>query len=80
MASAPRTRAPRPRCTAGWWRTNLLAGIRVTAGLARASASLVTGNGTGLSNDGGGLETLGTNLVQGNGVDLSGPVTPVSGN
>jgi hypothetical protein len=55
-------------------------GLRVTgAGFLRVGHSIVTNNNIGLENAGGTLESLGNNLVQGNGTDTSGTITVVSG-
>jgi hypothetical protein len=55
------------------------AGLRVTSGTLRLRRLLVTGNGTGLENDGGVLESLGNSLVRGNEADSAGTITPVAG-
>jgi parallel beta helix pectate lyase-like protein len=48
------------------------------AGLARIGDSTVTGNGDGLRNVDGTLESFGDNLVRGNTTDVSGTITTVS--
>jgi hypothetical protein len=54
-------------------------GIRTVAGTLRVSNSTVTGNGIGLDNVIGSLQTLGNNLVEGNTTDSSGVITVVPG-
>jgi parallel beta helix pectate lyase-like protein len=65
------------RCTANH---NTLFGIAAVQGLARVTDSTVIDNGTGLQVGAGGtIETRGNNTVQGNGVDVSGVLTPILG-
>jgi len=58
--------------------SNNVAGLRTaTEGVARIGASLVTGNGVGLVNPDGTLESYGDNMVRGNTTATSGIVTVV---
>jgi hypothetical protein len=49
------------------------------AGVARVGSSIVTNNGTGFRNAGLAFQSLGNNLVQGNGTDTMGTITVVAG-
>jgi hypothetical protein len=65
------------RCLAA---NNSVSGLKATEARLRVSGCLVTGNAQGLENVRAGLlETLGDNLVEGNGHDLVGPITPAAG-
>jgi hypothetical protein len=44
----------------------------------RCSAGTISGNGTGISNTDGTVETLEDNLVHGNGTDVAGILTPIT--
>jgi hypothetical protein len=50
-----------------------------SSGLARAAQSMIVDNAVGLDNAGGTFESLGNNLVQGNGLDTSGTITVITG-
>jgi hypothetical protein len=58
---------------------NSSSGLTSTAGNARITRSLLTGNGIGLHHVGGTLESLGNNLVRGNGTETSGLISPLAG-
>jgi hypothetical protein len=51
-----------------------------TGGVMRVTRCMATGNGAGFSNIGGEFESLGNNLVRGNGTDLVGTITIIPGN
>jgi hypothetical protein len=58
---------------------NTGSGVTVTgAASARVSQSAVLNNGTGFDNSGGTFESLGNNLVAGNGLDTSGVITVIA--
>jgi hypothetical protein len=58
---------------------NAADGVVSAGGTVRVSRSAIFGNGTGMNVAGGILESLGNNLVAGNGSDTSGTITIVSG-
>jgi hypothetical protein len=58
---------------------NTFEGFLVTAGIIRATKCIVTRNLTGFENLGGTFESLGDNLVRGNGTNVSGTITVVGG-
>jgi hypothetical protein len=49
------------------------------SGIARVGSSIVTNNGIGFNNTGMAFQSLGNNLVQGNGTDTMGTITVVAG-
>jgi Periplasmic copper-binding protein (NosD) len=49
-----------------------------TASLIRIGGSMITGNGTGISNTDGTIETLQDNLVRGNATDVAGILTLIA--
>jgi glucose/arabinose dehydrogenase len=57
---------------------NVSSGISTSAGTARASRCVATGNAIGFQNAGGTFESLGNNLVVGNGTDATGTITVVA--
>ena len=58
---------------------NALSGIQSEGATVRVSNSTVTNNGTGLRNIGGTLKSRGNNTVDGNGTNVDGSITTLSG-
>jgi hypothetical protein len=58
---------------------NIAVGVMASpTSLVRIGGSAITGNGTGISNTGGTVESLQDNLVRGNATDLVGTITLVA--